>query len=459
MSSMPKWKWGLALAAVLAISLAGGFGGGVLYSTAQSQRGAESGNLRQAANALLASNTGTATMPSRLTELPASFADIADQVVPAVVSVRSVGQPRVRAQRPAPPQSREFTVPGPSQPGATPPGAPPPGDMRRWFEFFDQSPQGQQEMPPDMAPREGQGTGFVIASDGYIVTNAHVVDIARGAKYTVTFADGTERPAQLIGQDTISDVAVLKVDAPKPLATVPMGDSRQLRAGDWVVAIGNPFGLQHTVTAGIVSAFRDNQEIQGRRYHRMIQTDAAINHGNSGGPLVNTNGEVVGINTAIVAPGGFSYGFTGVGFAIPIDEVQQIVKDLIEHGNVTRSWLGLGFGIQTRSRQWDGTVTKEIAERDNLHVDKGVFVGLVDAEGPSAKAGLREGDIVVKVNDREVVQATDVQDIIWKLRVGDSVALEIVNAKGEHSTVKVRLDQRPSDEELDRRFNTNPDDQ
>jgi len=448
MSALPKWKLGLSLVAFLAVSVAGGFGGGVLYGTYRSQANAPTpftgGDWGKTH---LTSDTGTATLPARTGEVPASFADIADRVVPAVVSVRTVGQPRQRAQRPAP-QPAPQAQPGPSEPGS---------DMHHWFEFFGQP--DAPDMAPDMSPREGQGTGFVIASDGYIVTNSHVVNISNGGnKYTVTFADGTERPAQLVGQDTITDVAVLKVDAPKPLATVPMGDSRRLRAGDWVVAIGNPFGLQHTVTAGIVSAFRDNQEIQGRRYTRMIQTDAAINHGNSGGPLVNTNGEVIGINTAIVAPGGFPYGFTGVGFAIPIDEVQYIVKDLIDHGNVTRAWLGVGFGIQTRTEQWDGSVTKEIAQRDKLRADKGVFVGLVDADGPSAKAGLHEGDIVVKVNGREVVQFTEVQDIIWKLRVGDTVDLEVVSEMGRHVTVKVRLAQRPPEDELPRFYGPGPSD-
>ena len=228
-----------------------------------------------------------------------------------------------------------------------------------------------------------------------------------------------------------------------------------------MVAIGNPFGLQHTVTAGIVSAFRDNQEIQGRRYTRMIQTDAAINHGNSGGPLVNTAGEVIGINTAIVAPGGFPYGFTGVGFAIPIDEVQSIVNDLIKHGNVTRAWLGVGFGKALGPMRWDGTVNKDTVEQFKLTlpVDKGVYIGLVDDLGPSVKAGLHVGDIVVKVNSTVVAEPGQIQDIVWKLRVGDTVELEVVNADGKHAAVKVRLEQRPSDEELDRRFNQTPDDQ
>jgi serine protease Do len=242
--------------------------------------------------------------------VPENFSALAEAAGPAVVNVR------VEKTVSSGPAVQQFETP-------------PSGNDERYKEFFDHFFGGQQ--PPEQFKQSGLGTGFIIDKSGYIVTNNHVV--ADADKITVVLEDEREFDAKIIGRDPQTDLAVIKIDAKKDLPTLPLGRSTDLKVGEWVVAIGNPFGLDHTVTAGIVSA--KGRVIGAGPYDDFIQTDASINPGNSGGPLLNLNGEVVGVNTAIIASG------QGIGFAIPIDMAKTVIAQLKENGQVTRGWLGV----------------------------------------------------------------------------------------------------------------------
>ena len=258
--------------------------------------------------------------------------------------------------------------------------------------------------------RTGLGSGVILdAKEGYIVTNNHVIE--KADDIVVTLSDGRKFDATIVGRDPGADVAIIQVNA-KNLTEIKTADSNKLRVGDFVVAIGNPFGLGQTVTSGIVSALsRSGLGIES--YEDFIQTDASINPGNSGGALVNLRGELIGINTAIVGPNG---GSVGIGFAIPVNMAQQIIAQLIEHGEVKRGRLG--FTAQD--------LTPELAEAFDIKRSKGVVVARVDEDSAAEKSGMRAGDIIVEVNGEDVDNKTDIRNIIGLIRVGTKIEIDII---------------------------------
>jgi len=279
-------------------------------------------------------------------------------------------------------------------------------------------------------PQKGTGSGFIINQEGYILTNEHVVHKAN--KIKVTLSDGREFDGKVIGSDTTSDMAIVKIKADH-LPMVALGDSDKLRVGEIVVAIGNPYGLQQTVTMGVVSA-KDRSiptGIEGHIYKDFIQTDTAINPGNSGGPLLNTEGEVVGINTAIIPYA------QGIGFAIPINIAKRNIDDLINLGKVRRSWLGV----------YIQEVTPEIAEQFDLPEDaKGVLVGDVVKDSPAEKSGIKRGDIIIKVNNEEVDSPGELQDKIRSIEIGEKANIEVVR-NGKEISFVVKIGEMPTVEE------------
>jgi len=278
-------------------------------------------------------------------------------------------------------------------------------------------------------PQKGTGSGFIINQEGYIITNEHVVH--RADKIKVTLSDGREFTGEVIGSDTTSDMAIVKIKADH-LPLVALGDSDKLRVGEIVVAIGNPYGLQQTVTMGLVSAKGRSipTGIEGHVYKDFIQTDAAINPGNSGGPLLNTKGEVVGINTAIIP---FAQ---GIGFAIPINMAKKNIDDLINLGKVRRSWLGV----------YIQEVTPEIAKQFNQTEAKGVLVGDVVKNSPAEEVGIKTGDIIKKVNNEEVNSPEELQDKIGNIEIGKKANIEIVR-NGETISFIVKIGEVPTVEE------------
>ncbi|MCK8823883.1 S1C family serine protease [Fuchsiella alkaliacetigena] len=296
-------------------------------------------------------------------------------------------------------------------------------------EFFgdDFSP----ETPEHPEHNEGFGSGFIISEDGYVMTNEHVV---RGAeKVTIKLTDRDKAvEAEVVGADFSLDLAILKIDIDEKLPTVELGNSEEIRPGDWAIAIGNPFGLNHTVTAGVISALeRPLRVAQGERprvYKNMIQTDAAINPGNSGGPLLNIEGEVIGINTAINAQA------QGIGFAIPINEAERVLSDLKEHGKVIRPWLGV----------YMQPITKDIAKHFQLEADKGALIADVLADSPADSAGLRAGDVILEVNDQSIEDPEEVVELVQQLEVDEQVVLRILR-DGHRQYKPVTLGERPKD--------------
>ena len=344
---------------------------------------------------------------------PMSFADLAAKLQPAVVNISTTQ--RVTMQQPNNPFS----------------GTP--------FEgmFGGEMGGGNNGRP---VTREGQslGSGFIISTDGYIVTNNHVISAGgpRGAAtkvtgITVTLPDRKEYSARVVGSDPASDIAVLKIEA-KGLPFVKFGDSSSTRVGDWVVAIGNPFGLGGTVTAGIVSALHRN--IGSGQYDRYIQTDASINSGNSGGPMFDLNGNVIGINSAIYTPSG---GNVGIGFAIPAEQAWPIVQTLKGGQSVKRGYLGVG--IQALD---DG-----IAESLGLNKNVGELISRVEPNEAAAKAGIRQGDVVVKVNGKDVTPDQTLSFLVGGQAVGARVPIELIR-DGKRMNVTAVLGERPSEEKL-----------
>ena len=290
-------------------------------------------------------------------------------------------------------------------------------------EFFKK----RQQQNSDDAPHHGErksnslGSGFVIDPAGIIITNNHV--IADANEITVIFTDGQKLRAKVIGKDSKVDVAVLKVTPTKPLKAVPFGDSEKMRVGDWVMAVGNPFGLGGTVTAGIVSARHRN--IDSGPYDNYIQTDAAINKGNSGGPLFNMAGEVIGINTAILSPSG---GSIGIGFATPASTVKPVIDQLRSFGEVRRGWLGV------RIQNVDDT----IAESLDLGPTRGALVSGTDAKGPATAAGIEAGDVIVKFDGHDISESRDLPKIVAQTAVGKDVPVVLMR-KGQELSKTVRL--------------------
>jgi serine protease Do len=261
---------------------------------------------------------------------------------------------------------------------------------------------------PQQRERHGIGSGFITSADGYILTNEHVVAGADEVRVTVSGYDKSF-PAEVVGTDRELDLAVLKIDAPENLPTVKLGDSDKTRVGEWVVAIGNPYGLDHTVTVGVVSAKGRPVPVEDRIYQNLLQTDAAINPGNSGGPLLNLAGEVIGINTAVNAQG------QGLGFAIPINTAKEVMDTLRTKGKVVRPWLGVSIV----------DITPDLQQYFKVPDRKGAMVAEVMSGSPAAAAGIKVGDVIRKVDDKEIENAQGLVDAIAEKEVGQSVGLEI----------------------------------
>jgi serine protease Do len=322
---------------------------------------------------------------------PESFADLAEKALPAVVNVSTTQM--------VSPDSQIQDL----------------DDMFR--EFLDR----QNGDKPKPRKATSLGSGFIIDPAGYIVTNNHVIDGAE--EITVITHDNEELKAKLVGRDEKTDLALLKVEAKKPLPAVKWGDSDVLRIGDWVLAIGNPFGLGGTVTAGIVSARQ--RDINAGPYDDFIQTDASINRGNSGGPMFNMDGDVVGINSAIYSPSG---GSVGIGFSIPSNLAKGVIAQIKEFGHPRRGWLGVR--IQT--------VSPELAEGLRLPQAKGALVSSVSTGGPADKAGIRQGDVILEFDGREVADMKALPRLVADSQFGKSVPVSIWR-KGAKTTVTVEL--------------------
>lgn len=350
---------------------------------------------------------------------PASFADLTEQLAPAVVNIST--RQRVQVQG------------GGANPFA---GTP-----------FEGLFGGGGGSTPQTREAQSLGSGFIVSADGYIVTNNHVIT-AEGKgeveSITVIMPDGTEYPAKLIGKDAQSDLAVLKITAPKALPYVKFGDSSKARVGDWVVAIGNPFGLGGTVTAGIVSAVYRNTGAGGA-YDRYLQTDASINRGNSGGPMFDMSGQVIGINNAIFSPTG---GSVGIGFAIPSEIASPIVDKLIKGEKIQRGYLG----VQIQP------LNEDLADSLGLEHNKGEFIQSVVADGAAAKAGIQAGDVVVKVGGKEVTRDQSLSFIVANTTPGTKVPVELIR-NGRRMTVTATVEQRPSEDDLAQSFDSSGDDQ
>lgn len=334
-------------------------------------------------------NAADAAQPQTLTPTPnnaasqslPSLAPMLEKILPAVVTVKTKGKNVA--------QTTQNNIPE---------------EFRFFFPFF-----AEQQTQPRVV--QGLGSGVIIdAKKGYIVTNNHVVKDAD--EIAISLNDGREFPAKLIGKDTQSDIAVLQIEKPTDLAEMHLADSDKLRVGDFAVAIGNPFGLGQTVTSGIVSALaRSGLNVSG--IENFIQTDASINRGNSGGALVNLNGELIGINTAIIAPGG---GNVGIGFAIPSNMVRDLTSQIIQFGNVQRGLLGIK-GLELNS---------ELAKVFKLNVQKGAFVAEVIADSSAEKGGIQAGDVIVSIDDRPIASFSDLRARIATMGIGKKIKLGII---------------------------------
>ncbi len=352
---------------------------------------------------------------------PDGFADLAAKLSPAVVNVSTIE----KAPAPAPAPAPDTQMP------PLPPGSP----LEDFFKnFFDH--QGQGARPP--SPVISLGSGFIIDPAGYIVTNNHV--IADADQIKVILADQKEYTAKLVGTDTKTDVAVLKIVAPAPLPAVHFGNSDVARVGDWVLAIGNPFGLGGSVTAGILSA--KDRDIRSGPYDDFLQTDAAINKGNSGGPLFNMQGEVIGINSAIFSQSG---GSVGIGFAVPAKIAAPVVAQLIKYGHVRRGWLGVR--IQS--------VTDEIAEALALKGARGALVAGVSPGSPAEKAGILPGDVVLSFDGKPVPDVAKLPRMVAETPIGKNVPVELWR-KGRAVTLTVVIGELREEDETAASAGTKP---
>lgn len=338
---------------------------------------------------------------------PESFADLAAKVSPAVVNVSST---HVMAQQ-------DIQGPGGEMPFNFPEGSP-------FEQFFKQFQEQQQKHPRKVT---SLGSGFIIDASGYVVTNNHVIDEAKDIEVTLT--DGTEYPAKLVGTDNKTDLALLKVEPKKPLTFVSLGDSDKMRIGDWVMAVGNPFGLGGSVTAGIISA--RGRDIHEGPYDDFLQIDAAINQGNSGGPTFSTDGSVIGINTAIVSPSG---GSVGIGFAIPSNLAKPIIAELKEQGHIDRGWLGVS--IQE--------LTPDLTQGMGLSSDKGALIASVQDNSPAAEAGIKAGDVVLGFGDHTIASPKDLSRVVAETPSGSSMPMKIWR-DGSERTISVKIAQMKED--------------
>ena len=348
-----------------------------------------------------------ATHPIPFSTLP-NFADLVENVQPTVVNISAISNQTGRFLSAVPWQEQPF---GP------------------WFRrFFDDHGSSLNRSPNQ--PVTGVGSGFIVDPAGFIVTNYHVVN--RAERITVTLNDGQQHPAKLVGGDEKTDLALVKIDVESPLRHAEFGDSDSTRPGDWVVAIGNPFGLGGTVTAGILSA--RGRDIRTGPYDDYLQIDAPINQGNSGGPLFDLSGRVIGVNTAIISPNGGSF---GIGFAIPTEFAQPIIEDLRDYGRIERGWLG----VQIQS------LTDDIAQSLGLTSTTGALVAGVAPRGPAEKAGILVGDIILSLAGVKIEDARALSRAIAKTHPQASISLELWRG-GDHKTVRVDIGEKPADTSL-----------
>jgi serine protease Do len=345
-----------------------------------------------------------APLPAAAKYSPPDFVSLAKSLKPTVVNIGTEKKAKQRRQ--------------PRPYGNAPFGSDP------FQDFFDRF--FEDQMPQSRAQRS-LGSGFIISADGYILTNNHVVDGADEIK--VKFSNGRELKGELKGSDSKLDLALIKVTTEEKLPVASLGDSDTIEVGEWVMAIGNPFGLAETVTAGIVSA--KGRVIGSGPYDDFIQTDASINPGNSGGPLFNARGEVIGINSAIIAGG------QGIGFAIPVNMAKTIIPQLRDKGKVTRGWIGVS--IQT--------VTKELADSFGLAAERGALVSEVVPEGPAEKGGIKSGDIIISFDGKEIKEMNDLPRLVAATPAGKSVSVKLIR-DGKEESVSLTIDKmKDGDEE------------
>ncbi|MBV7257628.1 Do family serine endopeptidase [Pacificimonas sp. WHA3] len=352
---------------------------------------------------------------------PMSFADLAARLQPAVVNISTTQQVEVRRM--------PFPRIGPGSP------------LDEMFRRFQDR---EEDAEPETREASSLGSGFIISPDGYVVTNNHVVTARSGndavESITVTLGEDREYEARVVGRDPLTDLALLKVDG-KDLPYVRFGRSDSVRVGDWVVAIGNPFGLGGTVTAGIVSAL--HRDIRAGQFDRFIQTDASINQGNSGGPMFDLAGNVIGINTAIFSPTG---GNVGIGFAIPASQAQPVIDQLRKMGRVRRGYLGVS--IQR--------LDDDLASGLGLESDAGEIVAGVEPGGPADKAGIKQGDVIVKVNGQDVTARNNLSFLVSNSAIGSRVPIELIRS-GKRKKLTATLAERPSENQIGANANGDPD--
>ncbi|ARP80859.1 serine peptidase [Bordetella genomosp. 8] len=345
------------------------------------------------------------------------FTSIVEKADPAVVNIRTTATVPVRSGPQDPYDLFRFFF----GPDFQPPGMPDmPGQRPR--DRQQQPKQPQQQQPQERTVPRGVGSGFFISADGYVLTNNHVVSDA--TDIFVTLTDGREFKAKVVGTDDRTDVALLKIDA-KDMPFLPIGDDTKIKKGQWVLAIGSPFGLDSTVTAGIVSAInRDTGE-----YLPFIQTDVAVNPGNSGGPLLNLQGEVIGINSQIISRSG---GFMGISLAIPIDEVMRVVDELRSTGKVTRGRIGVQIG----------EVTNEVATALGLARAEGALVSSVEGDSPADAAGVQPGDVILRFNNKPIARWSDLPRMVGETKPGTTAPLQVWR-KGKNLTLNVKVAEIP----------------
>ncbi|HEX8842145.1 MAG TPA: Do family serine endopeptidase [Sphingomicrobium sp.] len=389
-SGKVRYAYGVAMALLL---------GGTAFSLATGQAGAQ-----------VAQNAPSAMPPKGA---PISFADLAAKLQPAVVNISTKQRIPVKTQSDP---FEEF--------------------FRRFDPTLPPSGQNQGQAQPRTREAGSLGSGFIISPDGYVVTNNHLVQGLTGTgtvdTVTVITTDRKEYTARIIGRDETSDLALLKIEGHN-LPFVQWGDSTKARVGDWVLAIGNPYGLGGTVTAGIISALHRGITGVGA-YDRYIQTDAAINMGNSGGPMFDLNGNVIGINSALISPTGAS---VGIGLAIPAEAAKPVIDSLMKGQRPSRGYLGVGLQ----------PLSEDIANSLGLPKDNGEIVRTVVPNGPGARGGLQQGDVILKVNGQQVTPDQTVSYLIANTQVGARIPLEIVRA-GKRGTVTIQVGERPTEEQL-----------
>lgn len=345
---------------------------------------------------------GVATAAAEARTPPDSFADLTEKLLPSVVNISTTQTVQRKS---------ELDEIDPSEP------------LEEWFKDFERRRQDEQDAPnkPRTRKQTSLGSGFIIDKAGYVVTNNHVVEGAD--KISVTLHDDTVLDAKLIGSDAKTDIALLKVETTRTLTPVPWGNSDKVRVGDWALAIGNPFGLGGTVTLGIISARA--RDIEAGQYDDFFQTDAAINRGNSGGPLFNVDGEVIGINTAIFSPSGVS---VGVGFAAAANLVKPVLSDLKQYGRTRRGWLGVQ--IQT--------VSPDMAESIGLDQARGAMVAEVTPGGPAERAGLMMGDIILSFDQKPILKMRSLPRVVAETPIDKTVDV-VVLRKGKQLTIKAKV--------------------